>query len=173
MPRSLVLLWLLLFATPIHGFAATVSDEAAIRLVLGRFGAAIISRNRGAFADLALSDTISFASAVDSAVLARIRGRRPGATRYEIGSWLAFVDFIAASPVALEERFSNIVVRNDGTVASLWFDYAFVEHGAVSNQGHETWSLLNTAGGWKIASVTWSVSDRVPERSDHETVPAQ
>jgi hypothetical protein len=114
MPRSSVLLWLLLFTTLTHGFAATLSDDDAIRLVLGRFGAAIISRNRGAFADLALSDTIIFASAVDSSVLARLRGRRPGATGYEIGSLLAFV---AASPVAMEERFSNIAIRHDGTVA--------------------------------------------------------
>lgn len=159
MPTLIAFFCLMLLVSPAKALDATPSDEAEIRLMLHRFGTAIVSRDHAGFTGLALSDAITFASAVDSTIRSRMRARRPDAKGYEIGSWPAFVDFVATSPVAVEERFSNIAIQSDGTVASLWFDYVFLEGGIESNRGHESWGLLKTSEGWKIASVIWSISD--------------
>jgi len=140
----------------------SASDDRAVREVLDAFAAAIVAKDRSAFARLVLTNPITFASALDARTLADVRRRRADAVGFEIGSWSAFVEFVATSPDRLEERFSNVVIQGDGTIATLYFDYAFVENGLVTNDGHESWGLLKTGDGWKIASVIWSVSTPAP-----------
>ena len=36
--------------------------------------------------------------------------------------------------------------------------YRFLEDGRVTNHGREVWTLVLTTEGWKITSVSWSIS---------------
>jgi hypothetical protein len=65
---------------------------------------------------------------------------------------------IASSNARQEERFSNIRIDTDGTVASVYFDYTYNVDGKKSNWGHETWGLAKSAGAWKISSMIWSIT---------------
>ena len=67
-----------------------------------------------------------------------------------------FIGFIAKDPAALEETFSNIRIDTDGDVAQVWFDYTFMAGGYKENWGKESWQLVRTEAGWKIAAVVWS-----------------
>lgn len=49
-----------------------------------------------------------------------------------------------------------VILARDG-VATLDASYRFLEDGRVTNHGREVWTLVETADGWKIGSVTWSV----------------
>jgi hypothetical protein len=56
-----------------------------------------------------------------------------------------------------EEQFSEVVILARDGVATLDASYRFLEDGRVTNHGREVWTLVETADGWKIGSVTWSV----------------
>ena len=45
---------------------------------------------------------------------------------------------------------------HDGTIASVYFDFAFVIDGKPENQGRETWQLVKASDGWKIVAITYS-----------------
>jgi hypothetical protein len=56
-----------------------------------------------------------------------------------------------------EERFADVTITPRGGLAVLDAGYGFFDHGVRTNHGREVWILLESAGGWKIASVTWTV----------------
>lgn len=45
-------------------------------------------------------------------------------------------------------------ILTDGTIASVYFNFVFLIDGKPENQGSETWQLVKTGDGWKIAAIT-------------------
>lgn len=68
----------------------------------------------------------------------------------------------------VEEKFYNIVTVEDGSIASITFDYSFWAEGKRTNWGKESWGLIKTNGQWKITSVIYSVEfesvEKEPQR---------
>jgi CubicO group peptidase (beta-lactamase class C family) len=60
-------------------------------------------------------------------------------------------------PEPRREDFSNIEIIEDGSVASVTFDYSFWVNNKKGNWGKEFWHLVNEKGSWKIASVIFSI----------------
>lgn len=56
-----------------------------------------------------------------------------------------------------EEKFYNIDIHEDGSIASVTFDYSFWENKRKVNWGKESWALVKAAGLWKITSVIFSL----------------
>lgn len=57
----------------------------------------------------------------------------------------------------VEEKFYNIVIEEDVSIASVSFDYSFWAAGKRTNWGKESWGLIKAGGQWKITSVIYSV----------------
>uniref|UniRef100_A0AAU6WIV1 Nuclear transport factor 2 family protein n=2 Tax=Chryseobacterium TaxID=59732 RepID=A0AAU6WIV1_9FLAO len=55
-----------------------------------------------------------------------------------------------------QEKFKNIRIINDDVVASVTFDYLFLEEDKVTNWGTESWHLIKAEGKWKIVSIIYS-----------------
>ena len=64
-----------------------------------------------------------------------------------------FVEHLGSSKDAWLERTWNPKVLEHGTVAVVWADYDFHLNGKFSHCGVDSFNLLKTPGGWKIASV--------------------
>lgn len=60
-------------------------------------------------------------------------------------------------PSLKREDFHNIEIIEDGSVASVTFDYSFWNNENKGNWGKEFWHLVNENGNWKIASVIYSI----------------
>lgn len=60
-------------------------------------------------------------------------------------------------PGPRREDFHNIEIIEDGSIASVTFDYSFWVNGKKGNWGREFWHLVNENGNWKIASVVFSI----------------
>lgn len=60
-------------------------------------------------------------------------------------------------PEPRKEDFRNIEIVEDGSVASVTFDYSFWVNNKKGNWGKEFWHLVNENGEWKIASVIFSI----------------
>lgn len=56
-----------------------------------------------------------------------------------------------------QEKFTNPVISEDGTIGAVTFDYSFWANNQKGNWGKESWGLVKVNGQWKIASVLFSV----------------
>jgi hypothetical protein len=139
---------------------SAAADEKDIGVVIESFRTAIITKDKEALLKLPASETISFLSSVDTGTLANARVERPLVKRMTIGSYAEFVAEVTSGTDRLEEKFSNIVIHADGSVATIWFDYSFEVNGEETNFGHETWAMVNTDNGWKIGSIIYSSTDK-------------
>ena len=68
-----------------------------------------------------------------------------------------FADHISALQGALVERFigkPTVLVR--GRIAQVWGEYEFLRDGKFGHCGVDSFSLLKTADGWRIASISYT-----------------
>lgn len=144
-------------------------DVAAIRQVVEAFRTSILQKDKARFTALFFSDDpqrVTWQFVNDDARLARLRGVKPDAKKARYlpqSNYLSFIDSIVTSAQASEEVFSDLRIDTDGEVASVGFDYAYLEDGRQTNRGRELWQLVRTEDGWKIISVVWTMRD--PDRA--------
>ncbi len=56
-----------------------------------------------------------------------------------------------------EEKFKNVIIIADESIASVTFDYSFWGNNEKINWGKESWGLVKINGQWKITSVIFSI----------------
>ena len=139
--------------------ADRTADVAAISAVVEQFKAAIIARDGKTLGSLFLQDHDSWLSVPDEAAWAKVKARNPKARKVFPSSWKKFAESIQTSPKPVEERFYNVRIDTNGTVASVWFDFDFLEDGKVTNRGSESWQMVRAEDGWKISSMLYSMGD--------------
>ena len=119
-------------------------DVRAIEAVLLEFQRAIIAHDGAALDALWLSPDVPFRSR------RLATGKLSGSTGAEFARDMA-------GGTGMEERFTDVVITPRDGLAILDSRYSFHANGVMTNHGREIWVLIQTDGGWKIASVTWSV----------------
>ena len=145
------------------GGAGSAADMAALRRVVEVFRTSIIHKDKAAFMGLFFSDKpelVTWQGVVDDPSLAMIQATRPQATKARHrpdNNFVAFIEGIVASQDTAEETFSNLHIDTDGEVASVSFDYVYLENAKPANSGREKWLLVRTEQGWKITSVVYTV----------------
>lgn len=142
-----------LFVLALPARAAASDDVGA---VVERFRAAIIAHDGATLTSLFLPEHSSWLSLPTDADFAAIRARHPDAPRFQPGSIADFARFVSTSQHAVEERFHDVRILTNGTVATVYFDFDFLIDGKVENKGAETWQLLHTQAGWKICAMLYS-----------------
>lgn len=136
-------------------------DKAHIERVIENFRAAIINKDEEAFMKLFLKEDITWTGVTTDASIERLYANRP---RPELkrpfktfnSSPRQFISSIAKAKEKQEETMSNVRIDSDGDVAQVWFDYSFVNGSYKQNWGKESWQMVRTSDGWKIAAVVWS-----------------
>ena len=139
--------------------AAPAADVAAIQAVVEQFKAAIIARDGKTLGSLFLQDHDSWLSVADEQAWAKVKARHPKARKVMSSSWKKFSEFVQTSSKPIEERFYNVRIDTNGAVASVWFDFDFLEDGKVTNRGSESWQMVRAEDGWKISSMLFSMGD--------------
>jgi hypothetical protein len=139
-------------------YEASTNDYESIMQVTTDFRSALTSKDTTKLEGLLVSSSILFTSprAPDSVRKARAQGDTRANGISGSGA-LDFLQFVATSKGAIEERFYNIRITQDKHVAWVMFDFEFLENGIVTNYGIETWQMIKTADeSWKIMSVVWT-----------------
>ncbi|MBZ4400872.1 nuclear transport factor 2 family protein [Myxococcus faecalis] len=142
---------------------ATAKDTTAARqqitAVVDDFRDAILQKDKKKFLGLFLREDITWQSVDGDELMKRRRQKNPQATRINLTARetpTRFIDGIVADKGRSEEKFINVRIDTDGTIASVSFEFTFLFDDRVINRGQESWHLVNTDSGWKIASVIWS-----------------
>jgi hypothetical protein len=126
--------------------AVSSPETKEIEAILVEFQRAIVARDGPAMASLFAAPDIPF------------RRHRVGDPKdVNVGSGADFVAFVGSATTAYEEKFWDVVITADDTLAVLDSKYSFHADGKMTNHGREIWTLARTERGWKIATVTWSV----------------
>ena len=145
-------------AAPVHAANTNAdADVAAIRQVVQQFQTAIVARDGKTLGSLFVPEGGAWLSALDERTYAAVKARNPAAPRMMPSTWQKFADFVQHAAKPVEERFHDVRIDTNGTVASVWFDFDFLVDGKVTNQGSETWQLVRTDDGWKINAMLYSI----------------
>lgn len=143
----------------------SAKDIAAIKQVVETFRTSLINKDKPTYMNLFFSDKpehIGWQFVSEDTRLEHIRRTNPAAIkarRISGNSFIGLIDEVVATKEPREETFSNIKIETDGEIASVSFDYAFLENEKKTNWGKEMWQLVRTENGWKIFSVIYTIRD--------------
>lgn len=148
-------------ALPRYALSQDTDSKTQIAQVVETFRTAIINKDEEAFLKLFLKEDITWAGVTTDASIERLYARRPKPEmkrpfKVFTSSPRRFIGSLVKTKAKVEETISNVRIDSDGEVGQVWFDYAFVYGSYKENWGKESWQMVRTADGWKIAAVVWS-----------------
>ena len=141
--------------------AADSNDKAQIERIIETFRAAIVNKDEEAFLRLFLKEDITWAGVTADSSIERLYANRPKPEmkrpfKFFTSSPRKFIASIVKDSEKIDETISNVRIDSDGDVGQVWFDYSFVRSSYKENWGKESWQMVRTNDGWKIAGVVWS-----------------
>jgi len=157
-------------AAPQPAFAENPADSRQkIEAVIKAFGKAIADKDKDGFMRLFLREDITWVGVYTDGSVARYRASlkdpQQATPKTEGGTPRKFIESIARAPEARTETFENVRIDTDGEMAQVLFDYSFMVGDYRNNWGKESWQLVRTENGWKIAAVIWSAEENpVPRK---------
>jgi ketosteroid isomerase-like protein len=132
------------------------ADEAAIEQVMKQYHAAILARDGATLSGLFLPDANLWLNVLTDSAYARAQAKSPTAQKVRVSSYRDFAKLVSATTKSFDPEHSNVVIHTDGTIAAVYFDFVFNVDGKANNRGSETWQLVKSADGWRIASIIYS-----------------
>ena len=145
MTRTALALACLLAALPTPASAQAAAKDSVIATV-NEFFRAMTARDSAAARRVMTSDGIFYA--------VRARGDSTVINRSTNDS---FAQTIATTRDTYLERMWNPTVMVHGPIAVVWTPYDFHRSGQFSHCGIDAFSLVRSAAGWKIATITYTV----------------
>ena len=136
---------------------APSADEAAVLAVADSALAAVSRSDFVGFTDFMLDSAVTISA-----------GMRSGQYRQQFSTRAQQRSLHISS--RLTERGFHPTVLVSGPVAMVWFPYDFYQDGTWSHCGVDVFTFLKTDGGWRIATLVWSV-EQPPACSPHPDGP--
>lgn len=158
MPRvsPLLLIATIVGAMPGAVRAQSTDDEKAVIAIADSALAAITRGDAVAFTDLMIPEAMLYPTSTRGGVTVyRARTRETQRT---------------ASISGVVERGFAPLARVSGGVAIVWMPYDLYVNGAWSHCGADVFTLVKSAGAWRIASMAWS-AEQPPVCDRHPTGP--
>ncbi|UPG94160.1 nuclear transport factor 2 family protein [Luteibacter aegosomatissinici] len=135
--------------------AAADTSKAEIEKVVSTFQGALKAHDGKTLGGLFVPES-SWIEALGPEGLKTVHAKKPDAPRYHTSTPGKFADFVGNNTSSLEERFHDVRIETDGAVGIVYFDFEFLLDGKVQNRGAETWQMVRTDDGWKIAAMLYS-----------------
>jgi hypothetical protein len=148
--------------TPVPSAAQTQTandhqaEETAIEQVMKQYHAAILAHDGATLTGLFLPDANLWLNVLTDSAYAQAQAKSANAQKVRINSYQDFAKLVATTPKSFDPEHSNAVIHTDGTIAAVYFDFVFDVDGKANNRGSETWQLVKTVNGWRIASIVYS-----------------
>ena len=136
---------------------AATGDEAAALAVADSALAAVSRSDFVGFTDFMLDSAVTFSA-----------GMRNGEYRAQFNTRAQ--QRAMQTTARFTERGYHHTVLVSGPVAMVWLPYDFYQDGKWSHCGVDVFTLLKTGGGWRIATLVWSV-EQPPACSPHPDGP--
>jgi len=132
------------------------AEVAAIEQVMTQYHAAILAHNGIALSGLFLPDANLWLNVLTDSAYARAQAKSSTAKKIRVSDYQNFAKLVSTTPKSFDPEHTNLVIHTDGTIAVVYFDFVFNVDGEANNRGSETWQLVKTTDGWRIASIVYS-----------------
>lgn len=133
---------------------AQTKDETDIRKIMDDFMNCIKSRDEVKFVSL-FHEPVLWTGVYTDRTYKKVVADYPNEKSYFTDDYKAFIKSFKDNKS--EEKFDNVEIIEDGSIASANFDYSFWHDGKMLNWGKEIWTLIKTDSKWKITSVSFSM----------------
>jgi hypothetical protein len=158
MKKISILFFILLTAVQCFG-QQDLDDNKKILAIIDSYSKSVIAKDSIAFYSLFNDDTVVWCAAYKDRTQAReieTKGKVKAGSNYFSGSYKGFLRGLFRYKTT-EDKFDNIKIVEDGTVASVTMDYSFWADKEMTNWGSKYLNLIKRDGKWKITSVIYSL----------------
>ena len=132
------------------------AEQTAIEQVMKQYHAAILAHDGATLSGLFLPDANLWLNVLTDSAYARAQTKSPTAQKVRVGNYRDFAKLVSTTTKNFDPEHSNVVIHTDGTIAAVYLDFVFNVDGKANNRGSETWQLVKSADGWRIASIIYS-----------------
>ncbi|WP_316823891.1 nuclear transport factor 2 family protein [Pedobacter miscanthi] len=158
--NPLKLLSIILLITIQKSFAQqAANNKSAINDIINQYRESVIEKDSVKFYNLFNDGPVIWCAAVkDRSHAKEIErdGIKATGSNYFAGSYKGFLRGLFKYQLT-EDKFDNIQIIEDGTVASATMDYSFWANNKMTNWGSKYLGLIKRDGKWKITSVIYSL----------------
>lgn len=150
-----------LFISPQYAVAQVEDGKAQIERVIENFRSAIVNKDEEAFVKLFVNEDVTFAGVTTDASIEMLYANRPKPqmkrpSKLFFTTPRKFISSVTKAEEKVDETVSNVRIESDSDVGQVWFDYSVVNGSYKKMWGKESWLVVRTADGWKIAGVVSS-----------------
>lgn len=132
------------------------TQVAAIEQVMKQYHEAVVTHNGAALSGMFLPDANLWLNVLTDSTYDRAKAKAPTTQKVRVGNYQDFAKFVSTTTKSLDPEHSNVVIHTDGSIAAVYFDFVFKADGKANNTGSETWQLVKTVDGWRIAAMCYS-----------------
>lgn len=158
--KSIKLLLVIFLITFLQVQAQQVTDnKKEISNLIDIYSKSVIQRDSTKFYDLFNKGEVTWCAALKDRSQAREltkKGQVKERSNYFSGSYQGFLRSLFRYK-STEDKFDNIRIVEDGTVAAVTMDYSFWADHKMTNWGGKYLTLIKRDGKWKITSVIFSL----------------
>lgn len=147
----------ILYTSLLHAQPKATEVEKKITTVMHDFMQAIMNKDSVKFYSLFHAEPIAWVGSYKDKTQAGRLLKNSKAKSYFTDDYKSFIRGIISDKESSEEKFYNVKIVGDESIANLSFDYSFWFDGKKSNWGKESWGLIKVEGKWKITSVLFSM----------------
>ncbi|PAM94058.1 hypothetical protein B4N84_13315 [Flavobacterium sp. IR1] len=158
MRKTAIMSILFLAILPFYG-QQKKDNTKQIQDIITTYSRSVIEKDSISFYALFNEDHVVWSAAYKDRTQAKekeIKGVEKAGSNYFSGSYKRFMRGLFSHKTT-EDKFDNVTITNDGTVASVIMDYSFWADGKMTNWGCKYLNLIKKNGEWKITSVIYSL----------------
>lgn len=158
MKKVKAVLILLYVIIPFYG-QQKEDDQQKILSIINTYSKSVIAKDSVSFYGLFNEGNVVWCGALtDHSQEKEIitKGKLKAGSNYFSGSYKGFLRGLFKYQ-STEDKFDNIKIVEDGTVASVTMDYSFWSDDKMTNWGNKYLGMIKRDGQWKITSVIYSL----------------
>lgn len=162
-----ILIIFLMLVTVRGGLANQLANDE-IEMVINNFEQAIYTKDKSRFLSLFVDGPVQIIGVVSDESMVERRARTEEINKRDNKNFVAtrkwtstpetMINRIIADKSSNREVFSNIKVLTDNNIAMVYFDYEYYIDNKKMHWGSESWQLVQTLEGWKISSISYSIT---------------
>ncbi|SEW45807.1 Putative lumazine-binding [Chitinophaga sp. YR573] len=134
----------------------TTDNKKEISILIDKYSKSVIEKDSTSFYELFNDGVVTWCAAIKDRSQAREIEKKAVSSNYFSGSYKGFLRSLFRY-TSTEDKFDNIRIVEDGTVASVTMDYSFWANNKMTNWGGKYLTLIKRDGKWKITSVIYSL----------------
>ena len=160
--RSILLgLSFMTFSLGAPAYAWSSKDVTDIRQLMNDYHIAVVNHDGNRLTGLFVPTGSAWFNVLSEPAYKSAQVKSPNAPKARPSDVASFVKFVNTTKALLDPKHGPVKIQTDGSIASAYFKFRFLVDGKVQNTGSESWQMVKSSDGWRIASIIYSSNPTV------------